>query len=184
MRPMSIHGEIRNTAVVIRRPEVPPPGRRAVLAGRIAALAATAGFMPLHVVWAAGIPLFADEERFRIWHTDGGGVYLWTLTALAVLPAVHACALIRPWGLVFPDRTPWAGQRVPRMLLIIPGHALVVALSGYALVAVVLSAVQWHSPDAIFSPWTGVYGIAQFAVWITALAVATRSYSRRTRIWG
>lgn len=181
---MSIHGEMRNTAVVIERPEVPPPGRRAVLAGRIAALSATVGFMPLHIVWAAGIPLFADPELFRSWHADGGGFYLWTLTALAVLPAVHACALIRPWGTVFPEWTPWSGQRVPRWLLIVPGYALAVALGGYLLLAVVLMFVQWDAPEAIFSPWTGVYGIAQFAVWVPALAVATRSYARRTRIWG
>ncbi|BEL07770.1 hypothetical protein Q0Z83_059610 [Actinoplanes sichuanensis] len=176
---MSIHGEIRNTAVVISRPEVPPPGRRAVLAGRVAALAATVGFMPLHVVWAAGIPLFADAERFRVWHSDGGGFYLWTLTTLALLPAGYALALIRPWGLTFRD-----GRRVPRMLLIAPGYALVAALGGYAALAVVLSAVQWDSPEAIFSPWTGVYGIGQFTVWVGALAVAVRSYARRTRIWG
>jgi hypothetical protein len=180
---MSIHGEIRNTAVVIRRPEAPPPSRRVALAGRVAALSATVGFMPLHAVWAAGIPLFADAEPFRSWHADGGGLYLWALTALAVLPAVHARALIRPWGTVFPDWTPWPGQRVPRMLLIVPGHALVVALGGYTLLAAVLTVAQWDAPEAIFSPWTGVYGIAQFAIWVPALAVATRSYARRTRLW-
>ncbi|WP_433795296.1 hypothetical protein [Actinoplanes sp. CA-252034] len=178
---MTDHGEIRNAAAVTGGPEAPPPERRAVLAGRIAALAATAGFMPLHAVWAAGIPLFADEERFHVWHADGGGPYLWFLTALAVLPAVHSFALIRPWGLVFPAWTPWAGRRVPRMLLIVPGYALAAALGAYAALAVVLSVAQWSSPEAIFSPWTGVYGIAQFAVWVAALAVATRSYARRTR---
>ncbi|GIE75558.1 hypothetical protein Aph02nite_15080 [Actinoplanes philippinensis] len=181
---MSIHGEIGNTAVVINRPEAPQPGRRAVLAGRIAALAATAGFMPLHAVWAAGIPLFADADRFHVWHADGGGTYLWTLTALAALPAVLAFALIRPWGLVFPAWTPWGGSRVPRLLLVVPGYGLVVALGGYALLAVVLTVVQWNSPDVIFSPWTGVYGIGQFAVWVVSLAVATRSYARRTRFRG
>ncbi|MEU4158375.1 hypothetical protein [Actinoplanes sp. NPDC026670] len=168
---MSIHGEIRNTAGVIGRPAAPPPGPRAVLAGWIAALAATVGFMPLHVVWAAGIPLFADAERFRVWHSDGGGFYLWTLTGLAILPAVYAFALIRPWGL-----------RLPRMLLIVPGYALVVALGGYTVLAVVLSVVQWDSPEAIFRPWTGIYGIGQFTVWVGALVVALRSYARRTRI--
>jgi hypothetical protein len=179
---MSIHGELRNTADVIARPEVPPPSRRAVRAGWIAAIAATAGFMPLHVVWAAGIPLFADEQRFEVWHADGGGAYLWTLNALAVLPAVLAFALIQPWGLEFPRWVPGlAGRRVPRLLLTVPGYALVVALSGYTALAVVLSFVQWDSPEAIFSPWTGVYGVVHFVVWISALAVTTRSYAKRTR---
>jgi hypothetical protein len=178
---MNIHGELRNTADVIDRPETPPPSRHAVAAARIAALAATAGFMPLHVVWAAGVPLFADEQRFAVWHADGGGAYLWTLNALALLPAVLAFALISRWGLEFPRRVPWlAGRRVPRLLLIVPGYALVVALTGYTILAVVLSVIQWDSPEAIFSPWTGVYGVAHFAVWIIALAVATRSYATRT----
>ncbi|MFF5078535.1 hypothetical protein ACFY36_15905 [Actinoplanes sp. NPDC000266] len=166
-----------------RESEVPPPSRAAVWAGAIAALMATVGFMPLHVVWAAKIPLFvADEERFEQWHADGGTTYLWTLNALALLPAILALALIRPWGLVFPRWVPGlAGRRVPRPLLLVPGYALVVALSAYLMWAAVLAVAQWNAPEAIFSPWTGVYGIPQFAVWIGALAVATRSYDRRTR---
>ncbi|MEU4625913.1 hypothetical protein AB0G04_38805 [Actinoplanes sp. NPDC023801] len=179
---MRIHGELRNTADVIARSGTPPPSRRAVRAAWVAALAATAGFMPLHVVWAAGIPLFADAQRFEVWHADGGGTYLWVLNALALLPAVLAFALISPWGLEFPRWVPWvAGRPVPRLLLVVPGYALVVALSAYTMLAVVLSVAQWNSPEVIFSPWTGVYGVAQFAVWITALALATRSYAVRTR---
>jgi hypothetical protein len=178
---MSIHGELRNTADVISRPATPPPSRSAVRAAWIAALASTVGFMPLHAVWAAGIPLFAYEPRFGVWHADGGAVYLWTLNALAILPAVLAFALIRPWGLAFPRWVPGLdGRRVPRLLLVVPGYALVVALSGYTALVVVLAFVQWNSPEAIFSPWTGVYGIIHFVVWISALAVATRSYAERT----
>lgn len=163
-------------------PVVSPPGRRAVWAGWVAVLGATAGFLPLHVVWGLGIPLFADDERFAVWHADGGALYLWTLNALALLPAVLAAALIRPWGLVFPRWVPGlAGRGVPRLLLIIPGYALVVALSAYTILAFVLIFGQWDAPEAIFSPWTGVYGIVHFVIWITGLAVATRSYQQRTR---
>lgn len=167
---------------LIRERTTGPPSRRAVVAGWVAALSATAGFMPLHAVWGAGIPLFAEAGRFATWYADGGGAYLWTLNALAVLPAVLALALIRPWGLVFPRWTPgFAARRVPRLLLIVPGYLLVLALGGYTILALVLMVVQWSSPEAIFSPWTGVYGVGQFLVWITALAVATRSYDLRTR---
>lgn len=179
---MSTHGEIRNTAFTVGEPAGRPPTRRSVRAAWVAALAATVGFMPLHLVWAAGIPLFADTERFESWHADGGGTYLWALNALAVLPAVLAFALIRPWGLVLPRWVPGiAGRRVPRLLLIVPGYSLAAALAGYTVFAVFLSVVQWNAPEAIFNPWTGVYGIAHFTVWITALAVATRSYAVRTR---
>lgn len=165
-----------------RQATVPPPERTAVWAGRIAVLAATVGFIPLHAMWAAGIPLFADEERFAAWHADGGGAYLWTLNAMALLPAVLAGALIRPWGLIFPRWVPHlAGRRVPRLLPVIPGYALVVTLAGYTAFAAVLAVVQRDAAEAIFSPWTGAYGIPHFIVWITALAIATRSYDRRTR---
>ncbi|GAA4972811.1 hypothetical protein [Actinoplanes utahensis] len=179
---MSMHGEIRNAVGLIRERSIAPPSRRAVVAGWVAALSATAGFMPLHAIWGAGIPLFAEADRFEVWYADGGGGYLWTLNALAVLPAVLALALIRPWGLVFPRWAPWsAGRRVPRLLLVVPGYLLVLALGGYTILAMVLMVVQWDSPEAIFSPWTGIYGVAQFLVWITALAVAARSYDLRTR---
>jgi hypothetical protein len=55
-----------------------------------------------------------------------------------------------------------------------------VALGLYTLYACVLMVVLWDRPDAIFSPWTGLFGIPHFAVWVTALIIATASYARRT----
>lgn len=160
---------------------VAPPSRTAVRAGWTAAAAATAGFLPLHVIWALGIPLFADPVRFAAWYADGGGIYLMTLNALAILPAILALALIRPWGLRFPAWTPiWPGRTVPRALLILPGYGLAVALGAYTLYAAVLAVVLWDHPNAIFSPWTGVFGIPVFIIWVTALVIATASYARRT----
>ncbi|GAA3381824.1 hypothetical protein [Cryptosporangium minutisporangium] len=161
---------------------VPPPPRHAVRAAYAAAASATIGFLPLHVIWALGIPLFADPDLFRPWYQDGGGVYLLTLNLLALLPAVLAVALIRPWGLVFPRWVPIVrGHRVPRMLLIAPGAALSGFLLAYTAFAAVLMPLQWDDPAAIFDPRTGIYGIAQFLVWIAGLAIATRSYACRTR---
>lgn len=161
---------------------VAPPSRTAVRAGWTAAAAATAGFLPLHVIWALGIPLFADPVRFAAWYADGGGIYLMTLNALAILPAILALALIRPWGLRFPAWTPiWPGRTVPRApahpARLRPGrsprrlHALRRRARG--------GAVGDH-PNAIFSPWTGVFGIPVFIIWVTALVIATASYARRT----
>jgi len=150
-------------------------------AAYVSAAAATIGFLPLHATWALGIPLFADPDRFDAWYSDGGGAYLWTLCALAVLPAVLALALVRPWGLVFPRWTPfWAGRRVPRMLLIAPGYALTGLLGAYMLYAMVLIPLLWNEPGGVFSPWTGLFGVAQFAFWVVGLGIATRSYARRT----
>ncbi len=58
----------------------------------------------------------APGDRFEAWHRDGGGTYPLTLNALAVLPAVLALALVRPWGLRFPAWVPaLAGRPVPRL---------------------------------------------------------------------
>ena len=64
--------------------------------------------------------------------------------------------------------------------LLVPGYGLVVALGAYTLFAAVLAAVQWGAPEAVFSPWTGVWGIPQFIVWVAGLAIATHAYARRT----
>jgi hypothetical protein len=48
--------------------EVPPPDRRARVAAYASALSAVIGFVPLHMVWALGIPLFADKQRFATWY--------------------------------------------------------------------------------------------------------------------
>lgn len=158
-----------------------PPSRQAIWAAYAAVAAATVGFLPLHVIWALGIPLFADPERFAVWHADGGGTYLITLNVLAVLPAILALALVRPWGLQFPTWTPiWRGKAVPRALLLVPGYGLAVVLGAYTAFAAVLAVVQWGDPRAIFSPWTGVYGIPQFIIWVAGLTIATTSYARRT----
>jgi hypothetical protein len=175
------------TAIPQRRPAgaeahlVSPPPRSAVRAAYAAAAAAIIGFIPLHAIWALGIPLFADAELFRAWHENGGGVYLLTLNLLAVLPAVLAIALIRPWGLVFPRWVPvFGGHRVPRMLLIAPGAGLSVSLLAYTVFAAVLMPAQWGDPAAIFDARTGIYGIGQFLIWIAGLAIATHSYAHRT----
>lgn len=161
---------------------VPPPSRGAVRAAYVAAAAATIGFLPLHVVWALGIPLFADEELFRPWYEDGGGAYLLVLNVLALAPAVLALALVRPWGLVFPRWVPGAARRrVPRMLLIAPATAVTIFLFAYTVFAVVLLSIQHGDPAAIFSAGTVVYGIVQFAIWVAGLAIATHSYASRTR---
>jgi hypothetical protein len=153
----------------------PPPSRRTVGAAWASAAAAILGFLPLHLAWALGIPLFANEELFRPWHADGGGAYLWVLNALILLPALLALALVRPWGLTF------AGRRIPRLLLIVPGYAVTLALGAYTAAAPIILALQWNSPAAIFSAGTVIFGIGVFAVLVSGLAVATRSYARRTR---
>ena len=160
---------------------VPSPSRNVRIAAYASALSAVIGFIPLHLVWALGIPLLADEERFRTWYDGGAAAYLHTLNVLALLPAILAVALVRPWGLVFPRWVPfWAGRRVPRLLPIIAGYAVSVLLALYATYAVVLAFVLFDEPEAIFSPWTIVYGVPQFTVWALGLFLATRSYAART----
>lgn len=161
--------------------EVPPPSRRAKVAAYASALSAVLGFLPLHLVWAFGIPLFADKQRFATWYDTGGGPYLFALNAQAVLPAILAVALVRPWGLVFPRWVAlFAGRRVPRLLPIVPGYVVSVFLLLFTLYATVLLFVQINAPNKIFSPWIIAYAVPQFLVWSIGLYIATRSYAART----
>src|SRR4051794_6752977 len=109
--------------------DIAPPSRGTTWLAYLSAASATIGFIPLHLVWALGIPLWADPDRFAAWHRDGGGAYLFALNVLALLPALLAVALVRPWGMVI------AGRRVPRMLLIAPGAAVSALLLLYTVYA-------------------------------------------------
>ncbi|MFF7994975.1 hypothetical protein ACFZDG_35035 [Kitasatospora xanthocidica] len=159
---------------------VPPPSRRATRAAHLSALSATVGFIPLHAVWAFGVPLWADETRFRDWYAGGGGPYLLSLSAMAALAGVLALSLVRPWGVVFPRWVPLlAGRRVPPRTLAATASTVAVFLLLYTAWAAALSVAQWNEPG-VFSRWIVVYGIPQFLVWGIGLLVAARSYRART----
>ncbi|MGI5489650.1 hypothetical protein [Microtetraspora malaysiensis] len=160
------------------RTEVPAP-RWATRAAYASALSATIGFIPLHAVWALGVPLWADEGKFRDWYAQGGGPYLFVLCAMAMLAGVLALSLVRPWGLVFPRWSPLvSGRRVPRRTLFTTASAVSVFLLGYTAWAAWRLAADFND-DGIFSPWIVVYGIPQFLVWGIGLSLAAWSYRAR-----
>ncbi|MFB6504380.1 hypothetical protein ACFYXP_29740 [Streptomyces sp. NPDC002466] len=160
--------------------EVPPPPRWAVRAAHASALSATVGFIPLHAVWALGIPLWADERAFQEWYEAGGGPYLFVLSGMALLAGILAVSLVRPWGLVFPGRTPFlAGRRVPRRTLTATAYAVSVFLLLYTAWAAV-QLFRTFDDEGVFSPWIVVYGIPQFLVWGIGLYMAGHSYRHRT----
>ncbi|WP_058043718.1 hypothetical protein [Streptomyces roseifaciens] len=169
----------------VRRPgnavaEVPPPPRWAVRAACASALSATVGFIPLHAVWALGVPLWADEDKFRGWYAGGGGPYLLVLNGLALLAGILALSLVRPWGVVFPSWTPFlAGCRVPRRTLAATAFivsAFLLLYTGWAAA----QTINHFNDDGVFSPWIVAYGIPQFLVWGVGLTIAAHSYRRRT----
>ncbi|MEV7728942.1 hypothetical protein AB0P15_30015 [Streptomyces sp. NPDC087917] len=160
--------------------DVPLPPRRATRAAYASALSATVGFIPLHSVWALGIPLWVDEDKFRDWYAVDGGPYLFVLCGLALMAGVLALSLVRPWGLVFPSGAPLvAGRRVPPRTLASTAYTVAVFLLLYAAWAAVLTVSQWNEPS-IFSRWIVVYGIPQFLVWGIGLLIAAHSYRGRT----
>ncbi|MCG6499936.1 hypothetical protein [Kitasatospora sp. A2-31] len=172
---MSEVGVLRGSAA-----DVPLPSRLAVRYAYASAISATVGFIPLHAVWALGIPLWADEDRFRDWYAAGGGPYLSVLSGMATMAGVLALSLVRPWGLVFPKWVPLvAGRRVPPRSLAAVAFTVAVFLLLYTVWAAALSVVQWNEPG-IFSRWVVVYGIPQFLVWGIGLLVAAKSYRSRT----
>lgn len=160
--------------------EIPLPPPRAVRAAYASAFSATIGFIPLHAVWALGIPLWADEDKFREWYEIGGGPYLFVLNVLALMAGVLALSLVRPWGLVFPSWVlPLAGRRTPRRTL----SATAYAVSAFLLLYTAWAGLQFitqFNEDGIFSQWIIIYGIPQFLVWGLGLLIAARSYQVRT----
>ncbi|GAA3381478.1 hypothetical protein GCM10020367_72880 [Streptomyces sannanensis] len=168
---------------VLRSPavtDIPLPSRRAVRAAYASAISATVGFIPLHAVWALGIPLWADEDKFRDWYAVGGGPYLFVLSGMAAMAGVLALSLVRPWGLVFPKWVPVvAGRRVPPRSLAATAFTVAAFLLLYTAWAAVLTVLQWNEPG-IFSRWIVAYGIPQFLVWGIGLLVAAQSYRSRT----
>ncbi|MFK8843887.1 hypothetical protein [Streptomyces sp. Ac-502] len=160
--------------------EIPPPPRWAVRAAYASALSATVGFIPIHAIWALGIPLWADERKFRDWYAAGGGPYLLVLSGLALLAGILALSLVRPWGLTFPKWTMFlAGRRVPRRTLAGTAFAVSASLLLYTVWAAAQT-VEDFDEDGVFSPWVVVYGIPQFLVWGIGLFIAAHSYRHRT----
>ncbi|MFI7146362.1 hypothetical protein ACIBO2_15700 [Nonomuraea sp. NPDC050022] len=167
--------------MVSERSEVPVP-RWAKRAAYASALSATIGFIPLHAVWALGIPLWADEGKFRDWYAQGGSPYLLILCAMAILAGTLALSFVRPWGLVFPRWVPLlSGRRVPRRTLATTAFAVSAFLLGYTAWAAWRLATDF-SDDGIFSPWIVVYGIPQFLVWGIGLVLAAWSYRARAAV--
>ncbi|GHC63199.1 hypothetical protein [Streptomyces cinnamoneus] len=162
--------------------DCPAPTRREAVAGYTACLSAAIGFIPMHLAWGLGSSIWAREDKFREWYDDGGGVYLHVLNGMAVLAAIFALSLIRPWGVVFPRWVPLlAGRRVPRWPVIGLAGSLSVSLFIYTLWAFYATFVVETDPsEDIFDEWIVYYGIPQFLVWSVSLMVAGWSYYRRT----
>ncbi|WP_146763170.1 hypothetical protein [Micromonospora noduli] len=178
-----------------------PPPSWARRAGHVAWIAPVLGFIPLHVPWILGIPLFANPDPFREWYhgrgpgvgdhpVDGflglpaGAFYLGLLCVLAGLGGVLALGLIKDWGLVFPRWVPWLrGRRVPQWLPLTPtvlGSALMIGYSA-TLPWQFAADLRESSADDIFTPTGVLIGLPLLLAWAVALPLAGWSYFRRTR---
>ncbi|MEU8886347.1 hypothetical protein [Streptomyces sp. NPDC048442] len=176
------------------------PSRRVRLAARAGVIA----FLPYAVmktIWATG-GTFAGVSGAEVLAASrrNGASELWLAleargldptALLAALGCLLLFALVRPWGEVFPRWIPFlAGRPVPRLLLLTPAVIGAATLLPYGLLgggylvlasfgAVELTAGDFGpGADALLVGWMGLAG---FTVYGAALAVATRSYWRRTR---
>ncbi|MFB6562365.1 MULTISPECIES: hypothetical protein [unclassified Streptomyces] len=166
-----------------QRTETPSPSAWATRAGYTACLAPLIGFVPLHMLWALGTPLWAYEKQFDDWYADGGGPYLLLLCALALLGSVLAVALVRPCGHFFPRWVPrLAGRPVPRKLVLWPAFAGSVLLTVYSLWGTPLALYFMFADrdDLVFNAWAGVGTMVVILAWVAGLVSATWSYHVRT----
>uniref|UniRef100_A0AAU2UVZ5 Uncharacterized protein n=1 Tax=Streptomyces sp. NBC_00003 TaxID=2903608 RepID=A0AAU2UVZ5_9ACTN len=171
---------------------------------QLAAWAGTLAFLPyvaMKQVWAFGGTFVGTSgaEMHAISERNGAsGIWLtlesWGLDGTMLLAALGVFllwGLVRPWGRVFPRWAPFlCGRRVPRWLPLAPALIGAATLAPYGVLGlgylalatmdmVTMRSGDFHSPDdALVVSWIG---LAAFAVYGCALAVATRSYWLRTR---
>ncbi|MEV6973446.1 hypothetical protein [Kitasatospora sp. NPDC093806] len=174
----------------------PAPVQLAVLAGSLAFVP----YVVMKLTWAfggtfaglSGAQMRADAER-----NGASGLWLalesWGLDATALLAALGVFllwGLVRPWGQVFPRWTlPLRGRPVPRWLPLVPALLGAGTLAPYGVVGVGYLALATvgavdvprgdfpTAGDTLLVCWIG---LGAFAVYGVALAVAARSYWRRT----
>ncbi|WP_406200803.1 hypothetical protein OH807_20290 [Kitasatospora sp. NBC_01560] len=171
---------------------------------QLAALAGTVAFVPyvvMKLTWAFGgtfAGLSGAGMRAVAERNGTSGLWLalesWGVDATALLAALGVFllwGLVRPWGQVFPRWTLLlSGHRVPRWLPLAPALLGAATLAPYGIVGLgyaalattgVLTVPRGDFPteaDVLLVAWIG---LGAFAVHGVALAVATRSYWRRTR---
>ncbi|MEU6420540.1 hypothetical protein [Streptomyces spiralis] len=171
---------------------------------QLAACAGTAAFLPyavMKLIWALGGTFagVSGEEMLAVSQRNGAsGIWLtlesWGMDAtvlLATLGVFLLWGLVRPWGQVFPRWTlGLRGRRVPRWLPLTPAVIGAASLVPYGVLGSAYCALASagvvnmrrgdfpSSSDALLVAWIGV---AAFAVHGVALALAARSYWRRTR---
>ncbi|MFG2679103.1 hypothetical protein [Streptomyces sp. NPDC048392] len=185
----------------------PPSPSAAPRPTQLAAWAGTVSFLPYAVmkqVWAFGgtfAGMSGSEMRAISERNGASGLWLtlesWGLDGTMLLAALGVFllwGLVRPWGQVFPRRTPFLrGRPVPRWLPLSPALLGAATLAPYGVLGlgylalatldvVTMRSGDFHSPDdALLVGWIG---LAAFAGYGCALIVATRSYWSRTRRTG
>ena len=142
-------------------------------------------------IWAIGIPLGMNKERFLEGQASGnwvgGALFLGNFTLLG---AVLMLGLVQHWGEVFPRWIPGlAGRRVPIALAVVPASLASVLLivggigiwSGLGLMAANAKAAGSEGIALIEEIVIGLGPTLLFPVWGAALAVATLGYYYRRR---
>ncbi len=191
----------RRPAGGARRPAPAPSAAPATV--QLAAFAGTLAFVPyvvMKLVWAFGGSFagISGAEMYDGYRRNGAsGLWLtlesWGLDGTVLLAAIGVFllwALVRPWGQVFPRWTLLLrGRRVPRWLPLAPALLGAATLAPYGVVGtgyLVLCGAgvfgirqgDFATPgQALEVAWVG---IAAFAGYGVALALAARSYWRRT----
>ncbi|MGY0462643.1 hypothetical protein ACW14Y_20660 [Kitasatospora sp. cg17-2] len=170
---------------------------------RLAAVAGSSAFVPyiaMKLFWASGgtfAGLSGADLRAAAERNGASGLWLtldsWGLdptALLALLGVLLLQGLVRPWGLVFPGWTQWlAGRPVPRWLPLAPAVLGAATLAPYGVVGLgwtllatagVVEVPRGDFPTPADTLLVARIGLGAFALYGVALAVAARSYWRRT----
>ncbi|MCX4686596.1 hypothetical protein OG401_20170 [Kitasatospora purpeofusca] len=154
----------------------------------------------MKLFWASGgtfAGLSGADLRAAAERNGASGLWLtldsWGLDAtalLALLGVFLLWGLVRPWGRVFPRWTPGlAGRPVPRWLPLAPAVLGAATLAPYGVVGLgrtvlatagVVEVPRGDFPTPADTLLVARIGLGAFALYGVALAVAARSYWRRT----
>jgi hypothetical protein len=157
-------------------------------------------YVVMKLIWALGgsfAGISGDQMYADYVHNGSSGIWLalerWGLDGTVLLAAIGVFllwGLVRPWGQVFPRWTLLLrGRRVPRWLPLTPALIGAATLVPYGLVGIgylslcatgvteIRVGALATAGQALQIGWVGMCAFAGYGV---ALAVATRSYWRRT----
>ncbi|WP_430788633.1 hypothetical protein [Actinoplanes sp. G11-F43] len=162
--------------------EVPRWTRRAA---HVAVVLPAAGWTVPHLLWVFGVPFGIPARQLADAQAELSSPAGFAIALVPPLFGLLALGLARRWGQRFPSRLPVLGNRpVPRMLAIVPGAAVAIALIVYGTMSATVFTAAGPTWAEIRESWAVVATLLVFVGWGVALGTTVVGYARATSAVG